>query len=84
LSGGRGVGHIGLTLLIGFGIIVCGIIVERLVLRLTANLQEQILTSVTLGKLQRLGRFIFRILLELLGIGSYILITFILLIIFFR
>ena len=84
LSGGRGVGHILLTLLIGAGIIACGVVVDRLVLRLIANIQEQILTSVTLGRLQQFGRFIFRILLELLGIGAYILSTFILLIIFFR
>ena len=44
LSGGRGVGHIMLTLLIGLGVIACGIVVERLVLRLTSNLQEQIAT----------------------------------------
>jgi len=84
LSGGRGVGHILLTLLIGLGIIACGVVVERLVLRLTANLQEQILTSVTLGKLQRIGRFISRLLLELMGIGAYVLTTFILLIFLFR
>ncbi|CAB1079762.1 Potassium efflux system KefA protein / Small-conductance mechanosensitive channel [Olavius algarvensis Delta 1 endosymbiont] len=84
MSGGRGVGHILLTLLLGLGIIACGIIVERLVMRLNAGLQEQILTSVTLGKLQRLGRFVSRILLELLGIGAYILTTFILLLFFFR
>jgi small-conductance mechanosensitive channel len=84
LSGGRGVGHIVLTLLICLGIIVCGMVVERLVLRLTANLQEQILTSVTLGNLQRIGRFISRLLLELLGIGAYVLTTFILLVSFFR
>ncbi len=84
LAGGQGVGYIALTLLIGLGIIAGGIIVEQLVLRQTANLQEQILTSVTLGKLQRIGRFLSRLLLELLGIGAYILTTFILLIIFFR
>ena len=84
LSGGRGVGHIVLTLLICLGIIACGMVVERLVLRLTANLQEQILTSVTLGNLQRIGRFISRLLLELLGIGAYVLTTFILLVSFFR
>ena len=84
MSGGRGVGHILFTLLIGFGMIACGIVVERFVLRLTANLQEQILTSVTLGRLQRIGRFLSRIVLELLGIGAYVLSTFILLVIFYR
>lgn len=83
LSGGRGVGHILLTLALGLGIIAGGIIVERLVRRLTAGLQEQILTSVTLGRLQRFGRFLSRIFLDLLGIGAYILTTFILQLIFF-
>lgn len=84
LSGGLGGTHVVLTLLIGFAMIAGGIVVERVVLRLTANLQEQILSSVTLGKLQRVGRFFSRILLELLGIGAYVLTTFILLIIFYR
>ncbi|MGD8291741.1 MAG: mechanosensitive ion channel family protein [Desulfobacterales bacterium] len=84
LSGGLGVGHIFLTLLIGLGIIICGLVSERLVVRLTSNLQEQILNSVTLGRLQRLGRFLTRILLELLGIGAYVLATFVLVIFFFR
>ena len=38
LSGGRGIGHLLLTLLIGLGIIACGLVVERLVRRLTGNL----------------------------------------------
>ena len=84
LSGGRGAGHLVLTLLIGLGIIACGIVVERLVLRLTSNLREQILTSVALGRLQRIGRFFSRLLLELLGIGAYVLTTFILVLFFFR
>jgi small-conductance mechanosensitive channel len=84
LSGGKGIGHILVTLLIGFGIIACGLIIEHLVRRVTGNLRKQILTSVTLGRLQLLGRLISRLLLDALGIGAYILATFILLIIFFR
>jgi len=84
LSGGLGVGHIILTLLIGLAIIVGGVLCERLITRLTANIQEQILTSVPLGKLQRIGQFLSRLLLELLGFGAYILTTFFLLIIFYR
>jgi small-conductance mechanosensitive channel len=84
LSGGKGPGYLLVTVLIGLGIIAVGVIVERLVLRLTGNLRRQILTSVTLGKLQRLGRFISRLVLDALGIAAYMLTTFILLIIFFR
>ena len=84
LSGGRGVVHILITLFVGFVIIAAGLLAERLVLRLTSDLQEQILTSVPLGRLQRLGRFISRLLLELMGIGAYVLTTFILMVIFYR
>ena len=84
LSGGKGLGHLLVTVLIGLGIIAVGVIVERLVLRLTGNFRQQILTSVALGKLQRLGRFVSRLLLDALGIAAYMLTTFILLIILFR
>ena len=84
LSGGKGLGHLLLTIFIGFALIVGGILVERLVLRLTGNLRQQVLTSVALGKLQRLGRFISRLLLDALGIAAYMLTTFILFIMFFR
>ena len=84
LSGGKGPGPLLLTVLIGLGIIAVGVIVERVVLRITGNLRQQILTSVILGKLQRLGRFISRLLLDALGIAAYMLTTFILLIILFR
>ena len=84
LSGGRGIGHLLLTLVIGLGIIACGLVGERLVRRLTGNLRQQILTSVPHGKLQQIGRFISRLLINALGIAAYMLITFILLILIFR
>jgi len=84
LSGSKGLGHLLLTLMLGLGIIVCGIVIEWLVRRLTGNLREQILTAVTLGRLQQFGRFISRFLLNALGIVAYIFTTFILLIMFFR
>ena len=84
LSDGKGLGHLLLTLFIGFVIIAGGLLVERLVLRLTEDLRQQVLTAVTLGKLQTLGRFISRMLLDALGIGAYMLTTFIVFIIIFR
>ncbi len=84
LSGGRGIGHLLLTLLIGLGIIACGLVGERLVHRSTGNLRQQILTSVPHGKLQQIGRFISRLLINALGIAAYMLATFILLILIFR
>ena len=84
LSGGRGTGHLLLTVMIGLIIIACGIAADRLVRRLTGNLREQILTSVPLGRLQQAGRFTTRLLLNALGVSAYILATFILLILIFR
>jgi hypothetical protein len=84
LSDGKGLGHLLLTVFIGFVIIACGFLVERLVLRLTEGLRQQVLTAVTLGKLQTLGRLISRLLLDALGVGAYMLTTFILFIIIFR
>jgi small-conductance mechanosensitive channel len=84
LSGGKGLNHLFLTVLIGLGVIACGIAIERLVRRLTGNLREQILTSVSLGRLQQAGRFITRLLLNALGVAVYILVTFTLLILIFR
>ena len=84
LSGGQGVGHLLMTVLIGLGIIVCGIVIERVVRRLTGSLREQILSAVTLGRLQQVGRFISRLLLNALGIAAYMVTTFILLILLFR
>ncbi len=84
LSGGKGIGHLLLTVVIGLGIIACGLVIERLVRRLTGNLREQILTSVPLGRLQQAGRFITRLLLNALGVAAYMLVTFILLVLIFR
>jgi small-conductance mechanosensitive channel len=84
LSDGRGLGHLLLTVFIGFVLIACGLLVERLVLRLTEDFRKQVLTAVTLGKLQTLGRLISRLLLDALGVGAYMLTTFILFILIFR
>jgi len=84
LSGGRGAGHLFMIVLIGFALIACGALVERLVLKITDNLRQQILNTVTSSKLQRLGRFISRLVLEAIGIGAYMLTSFLLFIIIFN
>ena len=84
LSGGKGIGHLMMTVFIGFVLIACGILVERLFLRLTDGLRQQILNTVVLGKLQKIGRFFSRLLLEALGVCVYVLTTFIPFIIIFR
>ena len=84
LSGGKGAGHLFITVVVGFGIIACGLLFERVVLRLTGALRQQVITSVALGRLQQLGRFITRLLLDVLGIAAYMLVTFILLVLIYR
>ena len=84
LSGGKGAGHLLMTVFIGLILIVVGLLVERLFLRMTDGLRQQILNTVALGKLQKLGRFFSRLLLDALGVGVFILTTFILFIIIFR
>jgi moderate conductance mechanosensitive channel len=83
LSGGKGIGRLMLTVLLGVIVLACGFMVQWQVVRLSGNLRQQILSSVALGKLQRLGRFISRLLLEAIGVGAFILTTFILFILIF-
>ena len=70
LSGGKGSGHLLVTVFFGFALIVGGILVELFVLRLTENIRQQVLTSMALVKLERLGRFFSRLLLDALGIAA--------------
>ncbi len=83
LSAGKGVGHLLLMLLIAAVIMGGGLVVERLLLRFTEDLRQQLLTAVPLAKLQRLGRFISRLLLDALGVVLYMLTTFILFVMFY-
>ncbi len=83
LSGGKGGGHLLLIVLIGLALIACGAVVERLVLRSIDGLRQQIITTVVAGKFQRLGRFVSRLLLEAVGVGAYMLTSFVLFIIIF-
>jgi small-conductance mechanosensitive channel len=84
LSGGKGTGHLFVTVMVGLGIIACGLLFERIVLRLTGNLRQQVITAVALGRLQQIGRFTTRLLLDVLGIAAYMLLTFILLVLIYR
>ena len=84
MSGGKGAGHLLITVMVALGIIACGLLFERLVLRLTGNLRQQVINAAALGRLQQTGRFITRLLLDVLGIAAYMLITFILLVLIYR
>ena len=75
------------SLLITFGgligLIGAGLLGEALLLRLTENFRDQLLSSVPLGSLEKLGRILLRLLLTALGVAAYILLTLVLFVIFY-
>jgi len=84
MSGGKGPGYLlgtvgGLVLIIALGLAL-----RWLFRRTTLELQENLINAVRLGKLQFLGRVLARMLLEALGVGIYMLATFIGLVIFYE
>ena len=84
LSGGKGPGYLmgtvgGLVLIIALGLAL-----RWLFRRTTLELQENLINAVRLGKLQFLGRVVARMLLEALGVGIYMLATFIALVLFYE
>ncbi|MCP4627653.1 MAG: hypothetical protein GY850_29670 [bacterium] len=83
LNLGRGLGHFMLTLFIAALLIFAGLAIEWLVRRSTENLRRQILDTASLGRLHFLGRVLSRLLLNMLGMGTFILTTFVLWAIFY-
>jgi len=83
LHEGRGFGYLMLTFFILALMILVGLAMERLVRRFTEGLRRQILDSPLLGRLQFLGRVVSRLLLNLLGLGTYMLTTFVLFALFY-
>ena len=83
LNLGWGFGHLVLTLVISALIVFVGLSVEWLVRRSTQNLRRQILDTASPGRLHFLGRVFSRLLLNAVGMGTYILATFVLWAIFY-
>ena len=84
LSDGKGGSHLFFTLTGLVVIIAIGLTVRWLFRRTTSDIQENLLNAVRLGKLQFLGRVLSRLLLQALGVGIYMLATFILFVLFYR
>jgi moderate conductance mechanosensitive channel len=80
---GRGFDHLLLTIVIAALLIFAGLVLEWLVRRVTESLRRQILDTASLGRLHFLGRVLSRLLLNMLGLGIYILTTFVLWAIFY-
>lgn len=83
VTSGKGTGYLGYLLCLSFLIILGGFFAERLFLRLTEDIRKNLLSAVPIRKLQRLGRFVSRILLDSMGVFVYFLVTFLLFILVF-
>ncbi|UCF94003.1 MAG: mechanosensitive ion channel [Desulfobacterales bacterium] len=83
LNMGKGLGHLMLTLFIAALLIFAGLAMEWPVRRSTENLRRRLLDTASLGRLQFLGRVVSRLFLNILGLGTYILTTFVLFAVFY-
>ena len=84
MSGGKGTAYLLGTVGGLVAIIALGLVLRWLFLRTTADIQQNLINAVRLGKLQFLGRVLARTLLEALGVGIYMLATFIGLVLFYE
>lgn len=83
LSDGKGSGGLLMTFFGLIALIGAGLFAEWLLSRLARDIHEQLLTAVPKGALQKLSNLFCRLLLDALGVGFYILITFVLFVIFY-
>jgi len=78
ITGGQGAGQLVMSVVSLLAIIGAGFLAERLFLRATEGIRHQFVTAAPLGRLQKLGLVISRMLLEAVGIALYVLVTFLL------
>jgi small-conductance mechanosensitive channel len=78
ITGGKGAGQLVMSVLSLLAIIGAGVLTERVFIRATEGIRHQFLTAVPLGRLQKLGLVISRMLLEVVGVALYVLVTFLL------
>ena len=83
LSDGKGTAALLLTFLGLIALIGTGLLAERLLLRLSRDIHEQLLTAVPRGTLQKLGNALGRLFLDGLGVATYVVITLVLFVVFF-
>ena len=84
LTDGKGMPYLLATVAGLAAIIALGLISRWLFLRTTSDIQENLVNAVRLGKLQFLGRVLARMILDALGIGIYILVTFAVFVLIYR
>jgi small-conductance mechanosensitive channel len=84
LSGGKGAPYLFGTVAGLAVIIALGLVLRWLFLRTTSDIRKNLINAVRLGKLQFFGRILSRMLLDAIGIGVYVLTTFILFVMIYR
>jgi small-conductance mechanosensitive channel len=84
LSAGKGAPYLFGTVLGLAVIIALGLVLRWLFLRNTADIRQNLINAVQLGKLHFFGRLLSRMLLDAMGIGVYILTTFIFFVIIYQ
>jgi small-conductance mechanosensitive channel len=84
LSAGKGTPYLFGTIVGLAMIIALGLVLRWLFLRTTADIRQNLINAVRLGKLHFFGRILSRILLDAMGIGVYILTTFILFVMIYQ
>ena len=84
LSAGKGAPYLFGTI-VGLAVIIAlGLVLRWLFLRTTADIRQNLINAVRLGKLHFFGRLLSRILLDAMGIGVYVLTTFILFVLIYQ
>ncbi len=84
LSDGKGTAALLMTFFGLIAVIGAGLLAEWLLSRLARDIHEQLLTAVPQGALQKLSNLFCRLLLDALGVGFYILISFVFFVIFYN
>ncbi|MEE8316543.1 MAG: mechanosensitive ion channel family protein, partial [Syntrophobacteria bacterium] len=84
LSDAKGTAALLMTFFGLIAVIGAGLLAEWLLSRLARDIHEQLLTAVPQGALQKLSNLFCRLLLDALGVGFYILISFVFFVIFYN
>ena len=84
LSAGKGALYLFGTILGLAVIIALGLVLRWLFLRTTADIRQDLINAARLGKLHFFGRLLSRMLLDAMGIGVYVLTTFILFVLIYQ
>ena len=84
LTGGKGLGRLLLAVLSLLGILAAGFLVRKLFSQATREIHDRLMTSARLGRLEFLGRVVSRLVLEALGLGVFVAVSFVLFVLFYQ